>query len=116
MPAIFYVSYAAIWLLAIVEGLLLLLVYRHFGLQSMQSLEGVHRDGLHVGAVAPPVVGVAANAAPYTWAPDPSHNSLLVFASPTCGPCEQVIPALTELAAMNGDLRIAVVSEGGLPR
>jgi hypothetical protein len=55
----FYASYAAVWLLVLVLGMLVLLLYRHFGLMSMGTVEGIQRDGLAVGEVAPPIIGSA---------------------------------------------------------
>ena len=44
MTSIFYVSYIAMWMLLLIEGFLLLLVYRHFGLAALGTIEGVQRD------------------------------------------------------------------------
>jgi len=45
MSPVFYVSYGALWLLVLVLGVLVLLLYRHFGMMAMGTLEGVQRDG-----------------------------------------------------------------------
>ena len=52
MSTLFYVSYVALWLLLLTIGVLVLLLYRHFGVMSLGTLEGVQRDGLPIGSVA----------------------------------------------------------------
>ena len=53
----FYASYGALWVLLIVTAVLVLLLYRHFGPVAMGTVEGIQRDGLPLGDVAPPIVG-----------------------------------------------------------
>ena len=69
MSTLFYVSYAALWLLLLTIGVLVLLLYRHFGVMSLGTLEGVQRDGLPIGSVAPPISGVTAAGQDTSWQP-----------------------------------------------
>ena len=69
MSTLFYVSYAALWLLLLTMGVLVLLLYRHFGMMSLGTLEGVQRDGLPIGSVAPPISGVTAAGQDTRWEP-----------------------------------------------
>lgn len=112
MSGIFYVSYAAMWLLMIVEGVLLLLVYRHFGLMSLGTVEGVQRDGLSVGEIAPPMSGVTAQGEQILWSAHPGNAYLLLFATPECRPCANVVPAVSRLAAMRTDVNITLIVGG----
>jgi hypothetical protein len=94
-------------------GVLVLLLYRHFGVMSLGTLEGVLRDGLPIGSVAPPISGVTAAGQDTSWAPKRGQPQLLLFASPDCEPCATVLPHVERLArAMNGDLGIAAVVPG----
>jgi len=86
MPSIFYVSYVAMWVLLIAEGILLLLVYRQFGLAALGTAEGVERDGLAIGEVAPAIRGVTAQGVSIELVPQPGSLYLLMFVSPTCAP------------------------------
>jgi len=95
---LFYVSYVALWLLLLGIGVLLLLLYRHFGVMSLGTLEGVQRDGLPVGAVAPPLGGVTAGGEEAGWEPRRGAVDLLLFVSPDCGPCETLLPVVNRLA------------------
>ena len=103
MSTVFYVSYGALWLLVLTMGVLLLLLYRHFGMMSLGTLEGVQRDGLPVGAVAPPIGGVTAAGEDEGWEPRRGRPELLLFASPDCEPCKTVMPAVNRLATAAGD-------------
>ena len=113
MPTVFYVSYAALWLLLLVMGVLVLLLYRHFGMMSLGTLEGVQRDGLPIGSVAPPICGVTADGRDVGWRPQPGQPQLLLFAAPDCQPCATVLPHVEHLArAADGALGIAAVVPG----
>ncbi len=54
MSTLFYVSYVALWVLLLTMGVLVLLLYRHFGMMSLGTLEGVQRDGLPIGSARAP--------------------------------------------------------------
>src|SRR5918997_4079087 len=113
MPTLFYVSYAALWLLLLTLGVLVLLLYRHFGMMSLGTLEGVQRDGLPIGSVAPGISGVTAAGQDTGWQPQRGQPQLILFAAPDCEPCATVLPHVERLArAVNGDLGIAAVVPG----
>ncbi len=113
MSTLFYVSYAALWLLLLTIGVLVLLLYRHFGVMSLGTLEGVQRDGLPIGSVAPPISGVTAAGQDTSWQPKRGQPQLLLFAAPDCEPCATVLPHVERLArAVNGGLGIAAVVPG----
>lgn len=112
MPGIFYVSYIAMWLLLTVQGILLLLVYRHFGLVAMGSVEGIQRDGIKIGEVAPVVTGVTLRGDIVEWNPVNGHRHLLMFVSPDCEPCARILPYIKRLEGAASDLSIALVVHG----
>ncbi len=58
MHGLFYGSYIVLWILLIVLTVLVLLLYRHFGMMSLGTLEGIQRDGLPLGESASELVGV----------------------------------------------------------
>lgn len=112
MSPLFYASYVAMWALLLIVSVLVLLVYRHFGLMAMGTLDGVQRDGLPVGEVAPTVVGATGDGREAEWPIVRGRTHLLLFASSGCAPCERVLPALSELSALNKDLRVATILSG----
>ena len=113
MSTLFYVSYVALWLLLLTMGVLVLLLYRHFGVMSLGTLEGVQRDGLPIGSVVPPISGVTAAGQDTRWESRRGQPQLLLFAAPDCEPCATVLPHVERLAqAVNGSLGIAAVVPG----
>lgn len=111
MTNAFYVSYVFMWLLVCVLTVLVLLMYRHFGLMSLETVAGVERDGLQVGEPAPEIQGVAADGREVTM---PAAGRFIVFATPHCAPCAEVIPAIADLGAKSAatGLEVAVVVPG----
>lgn len=112
MITLFYLSYAAMWMLLLVQGLLLLLLYRHFGLVTLATEEGVQRDGLAVGELAPAIRGVTAEGTAMEWHPRPGQSELVLFATADCAPCAQVVPAVDALARHSPGLGIVAVVPG----
>lgn len=112
MPTIFYVSYIVLWVLLILQGILLMLIYRHFGLMALSTAEGVQRDGLSVGVLAPTIRGAAVDGTITEWQPSAGHSHLLVFAAPDCGPCTKILPTLTQLAAASDRVRVNFIVPG----
>jgi methylamine dehydrogenase accessory protein MauD len=103
MPTLFWVSYVALWLLLLTVGVLMLLLYRHFGMMALGTLEGVQRDGLPVGSAAPNLSGVTADGKDTTWHPRRGQPHFLLFAAPDCEPCGTILPYLNQLAEVPGE-------------
>ncbi len=102
MSGLFYASYVALWVLIVVQAVLLVLLYRHFGMMSLGTLEGVQRDGLPVGAAAPAIGGVTADGVDGGWEPKRGQPQFLLFAAPDCEPCATILPVLNRLARTLG--------------
>lgn len=58
---IFVVSYAALWLLVLTQTALIFLLYRHFGIVALGTVEGVERDGFGLGERSPALSGLSAH-------------------------------------------------------
>lgn len=116
MPTIFYVSYVALWVLLLVQGILLLLVYRHFGLAALGTAEGVQRDGLPVGEIAPPIRGVTVQGEAFELIPQPGQLYLLTFVSPTCAPCAEILPAIHQVTRVIDEVKVVLVVDGSRER
>ncbi len=103
----FYASYGALWVLTLAIAVLVLLVYRHFGLAALGSLDGVQRDGLAVGDEAREITGIDANGEPFVWAKGPAF---LLFAASECPPCAEILPSVNRLAEAAPTLGIEVLA------
>ena len=112
MSGILLVSYIALWVLVAVMAVLLILLYRHFGMISLGTLEGVQRDGLPVGTVAPAISGITAEGTDAGWEPKSSKYKVLLFAAPDCEPCATVMPHVNRLALADRNLEVAAVVPG----
>lgn len=99
------------WVLLLVEGLMLLLVYRHFGVMALKTVDGIQRDGIPVGESAPTLLGVTSTGDRVSWEPA-GRPKLLIFALPDCGPCARVLPFLSQFARVNQEVELAVVTSG----
>jgi thiol-disulfide isomerase/thioredoxin len=98
MPGIFVASYVALWILVVALAVLVVLMYRHFGMMSMGTLEGVQRDGLPLGTQAPSIGGITADGTDRAWEPKTGRPQLLLFAAPDCEPCATVMPIVNRMA------------------
>lgn len=116
MSTLFYVSYGALWLLLLVMAGLLLLLYRHFGVMAMGTLEGVQRDGLAIGAVAPLISAVTAEGEDLAWEPKRGRAELLLFAATDCEPCADVLPHVNRLTLSPGGKGVGVTAVVAGPR
>jgi hypothetical protein len=89
-------------------GILVLLLYRHFGLISMGTLAGVQRDRVPVGEQAPPILGTSADGEPIAWRPGPDLRI------PEREPCQAVLPHGRYLAmtVLRQALQVVAVTEG----
>lgn len=103
MDTFFYISYAAMWLLLLIEGVLLALLYRHIGVQALGTADGVQRDGLSIGEIAPPVSGVASTGERIAWSQRPERSQLLLFVASECAPCARILPYIKHLDTMARD-------------
>jgi thiol-disulfide isomerase/thioredoxin len=114
MSALFIASYAVLWVVVLALSVMILLLYRHFGLMAMSTAEGHERDGLALGSKASALSGVDARNVQHEWTPPLGNHSLLVFASPGCEPCEQIAPFLGQLGRSSVELlnRVVVVASG----
>jgi peroxiredoxin len=112
MSSIFLVSYASLWILSMAEALLVFLLYRHFGIVALGTIEGVQRDGLAIDTEAPPFAAVTSDGVPIRWHPVEGRQSLLLFASPDCQPCADILPRIAALVPERPDLAVVAVVAG----
>ena len=112
MPIIFSISYIVMWVYLLLLGVLVLLLYRHFGLVALGSVDGIQRDGLAVGEKAPDITGLNLAGEMTLWKPGQGRTSFLAFVSPECGPCARIVPFINQVATTNRDLEILLITSG----
>lgn len=115
MPTFFYVSYALLWAVVSLLFGLVLLLYRHVGLQAMGTGAAFQRDGLAIGEKAKTFSGVTPDGTDVVWTPTAGRMTLLLFASLHCEPCRGVLPYAEHLAAVTegaDDFEVVTVTAG----
>jgi hypothetical protein len=106
MSPLFWTSYAVMWVLLVVLAVLLLLIYRQFGLMIMPGGQRISYGGLDIGAQAPVLplrIGNRKEAA-YDWSATDDGSAheatFALFAMPNCPLCN----------ALAGDSTTAVMT------
>jgi methylamine dehydrogenase accessory protein MauD len=109
MEGIWLVSYIVLWVVVLVLGFLVVLLYRQLGQQYLGTAAGVSRDGLAVGAKALDFTGNDQFGQQVTMGQllDGKRYLLLIFGAPTCAPCRQLLPQAAQFEQDHADkLRI----------
>lgn len=106
MEGVWLVSYIVLWLVVLTLGLLVLLLYRQLGIMYLGTAQGVSRDGLEPGTLAPDFslsdqYGQGQRLSAYR-----GRNLVLVFGSPHCSPCRILMPQLHEWASAHPDVPV----------
>jgi methylamine dehydrogenase accessory protein MauD len=94
MSGIWLASYFFLWMVALCEAVLLAVLFRQLGLIGLNTVEGISRDGLPIGAAAPSVNGFGPSK--LGEGESTTRSALLVFASTSCRPCQALMPALDQ--------------------
>jgi methylamine dehydrogenase accessory protein MauD len=107
-----FVSYAVLWLAVLVLGVLVVALAREVGALHLRlgprgALE-IDTEGPEIGVAVPAIVGTAVDGRPAPVG-GPGGTRLYLFASPTCGVCRDVLPAMPAL--LRRGLGGAVLSE-----
>jgi methylamine dehydrogenase accessory protein MauD len=111
---------AALWVLFLLLTILVVLLYRQFGLLYIGSRARVEETGLGVGKTAPQGIEIEVNGstAPIGWRlSDGLVATLLVMGGPECELCDRLLPDLEPFAEkLEGSLRVLFVDRGETPR
>lgn len=106
MEGIWLVSYIVLWILVLGLALLVLLLYRQFGLMYLGTAEGVSRDGLQKGTRAPDFTLTDQHGTAHRLSSYRGRPVLLLFGSPHCSPCRTLLPQLQDWARNRRDVAV----------
>ena len=107
------VSYIALWAVVLFQGVVIFLLLRQLGVIYLGTARGVARDGLPVGERAPDFAAADLDGRPVSLADFRGRPLLLIFGSPGCGPCRQLVPDLNRFAQeRREELRVLFLSRG----
>jgi peroxiredoxin len=82
------------------------------GGQRELSESKIQRDGLPPGTRAPAFRLPLLHGGELSLADYPARRVLLVFSDPNCGPCDQLLPQLEQLARRTAEIQVLMVSRG----
>jgi peroxiredoxin len=109
MNSVWFASYLALWVVVVVLSVMVILLYRQLGEMYLGTREGRSRDGLRLGARVPGFSLLNQHGATVTL---PQRKpSIIVFGSPSCGPCTKLMPELVNFYhEVQGRIYVAFVS------
>jgi hypothetical protein len=106
----------ALWLVVLMQGALMLLLYRQVGMLMLRGAEAIARDGPPIGrrlsnssisALSAETIGAGTR-------PMSSSGTVILFARPNCGACRTLWSELRTFMMMRPDLGYSVVFAGDL--
>jgi len=106
MEGIWLISYIVLWVLVLGLGLLVILLYRQFGLMYLGTAEGVSRDGLEKGTRAPDFALTDQHGTAHKLSSYRGQPVLLLFGSPHCSPCRTLLPQLQDWSMARRDVKV----------
>ena len=106
-------SYIALWAVVLFQGVVIFILLRQLGVIYLGTAQGVAGDGLSPGERAPDFALPDLDGREIALSGFRGLPLLLVFGSPSCGPCKTLIPDLQAFAAEKRDqLRVLFLSRG----
>jgi methylamine dehydrogenase accessory protein MauD len=113
--SLFIVSYVLLWLLLFFMAAVLLVVVRELALLRVRVGPEpgalATNEGPKIGATLPQFDAVTLAGVPLVVGPT-SRSTLLVFASPHCQPCRELLPALQRLMRRDIPAEVALIVQG----
>jgi len=119
MSGVWLASFIVLWVLVLLMAFLLAGALRQLGLLQLRLGDDpgalITDSGLERGAQAPDFTGLDAESGELVSLSDlPAVPRLLVFASPGCLSCRELMPGLNEVRKTRGDYDFLVVCRGDL--
>ena len=114
MNEVLLYSNILLWLAVLLIGFTLFIIFRQFGEVYLSTGESIARDGIAIGERAPSL----SNRKAWNGQPISSHLAkpvLLVFLSPTCKACIDLIPDWNQAVHQQREIHFRVVLVGAGP-
>lgn len=109
------ISYLALWVLVIVQGIVLLVVLRTLGSFMLSTREAIERDGLAIGTRAPVFVAEDATGSEVRLSDVLGKWLVLLFAFPACRICRELLPDMGTLSReLGSEARVLLLLRGSL--
>lgn len=106
-------SHFVLWALVILNTIVSIILLRTFGAFYLGSRDGISRDGLELSTQAPDFEGDRMDGSRLRLSDIEAEWVVLLFATPSCGDCYDLIPPMESLQREVGDrLRILYLFRG----
>jgi methylamine dehydrogenase accessory protein MauD len=113
VSGVWLASYIALWAVVLFQGLVIFILLRQLGVIYLGTAQGVAGDGLSPGERAPEFTLPNLDGREVTLSGFRGQPLLMVFGSPSCGPCKTLMPDLQAFAAeKSATLRVLFLSRG----
>lgn len=115
---VFWLTYASLWVVTLVLGILVILLYRQVGLVYLGSRREVEHGGVPIGGLAPTISVSGWGQPELSWAPETARRaeaSLLIFTLPGCSICDDLAANISALhEAWQEDVEFIWIEREGL--
>lgn len=101
MSTLFWLSYIMLWLLVIPLVILNLVLFRQLGIMIMGTARGVNQSGIPIGHKIPQVAAFRLKGEEWSTVELLGSPSLMLFGSPTCKECAEIMPDFKRIAEIN---------------
>ncbi|MFG1731804.1 methylamine dehydrogenase [Paenibacillus sp. 843] len=101
MNTFFWISYTMLWILVVPLVILNLVLFRQLGIMVMGTARGVNQSGIPVGNKIPGASTTTLQGAEWSTSELIGTPSLMLFGSPTCKECADILPDFRRIARMN---------------
>jgi hypothetical protein len=112
MSAPFIVTYVALWVLVLVIGAAVLVLFHMEGQRYLESREGRREQGPDRDRPLPAATWPGVDGGQVSL-PAPGVPNLVVFAATSCRPCAELRPHIEAFAGQHLELAVTVVCAGG---
>lgn len=101
MNTFFWISYTLLWILVVPLVLLNLVLFRQLGIMAMGTARGVNHSGIPVGKPLPKATTKTLQGGQWSTGELMGTPSILLFGSPTCKECADILPDFQRIARKN---------------
>lgn len=103
MSGAWLASYIVLWAVVLFQGVVIFVLLRQLGIMYLGTAQGVARDGLAPGTKAPEFELPDVDGRTVSLRDFRGRAVALVFGSPACGPCRELVPELERFATSHSD-------------
>ncbi|MCM3782649.1 thioredoxin fold domain-containing protein [Neobacillus mesonae] len=101
MTTFFWISYIVLWFLVVPLVILNLVLFRQLGIMIMGTARGVNQSGIPVGQKIPRAATLSLKGHEWSTLELVGTPSLMLFGSPTCKECAEIMPDFKRIAELN---------------